>query len=279
VAPVQVVEKSPDIRIDYPVDVPRPARLTPLVQRLMLTVSLPEAMGKDMTIMRDAGLSDHHYRPLDNLGLEAGFPYWPSLPVFLLDPHPLERRRHVPIGAPPLVQGPQVRVQGLSVLLCRDLLQAWGTALLGLARGCPQARSINQVTHLVEHHLRRALGLLGNALALHGDGWCARSLSQRSCQHNVMPGVAFPPVGPVGRGSPPSLVLCAAKTTPCPSRVSSLAVRFPIPRLLHGVRGLPSGSWPGRSPQVTPGPVVARSPRPGMRLGDRGFSQVPAFPL
>ena len=53
-----------------------------------------------------------------------------------------------------------------------------------------------------------------------------------------MPGVAFPPVGPVGRGSPPSPVLCAAKTTPCPSRVASLIARFPIPRLLHGVRGV-----------------------------------------
>ena len=56
-----------------------------------------------------------------------------------------------------------------------------------------------------------------------------------------MPGVAFPPVGPVGRGSPPSPVLCAAKTTPCPSRVASLDVRFPIPRLLHCVRGIPLG--------------------------------------
>ena len=58
---------------------------------------------------------------------------------------------------------------------------------------------------------------------------------------NVMPGVAFPPVGSVGRGSPPSPVLGAAKTTPCPSRVASLDVRCPIPRLLHGVRGVPLG--------------------------------------
>src|SRR5712691_8100183 len=31
-----------------------------------------------------------------------------------------------------------------------------------------------------------------------------------------MPGVAFPPVGPVGLGSPPSLVLCAAQTAALP---------------------------------------------------------------
>ena len=56
VAPVQVVEKSTDIRIDYPVDVQRPALLTQLVQRLMLTVSLPEAMREGMKIMREDGL-------------------------------------------------------------------------------------------------------------------------------------------------------------------------------------------------------------------------------
>src|SRR4029450_5933860 len=40
-----------------------------------------------------------------------------------------------------------------------------------------------------------------------------------------------------------------------------------------------AGSWPGRSPQVTPGPLVARSPNPGCMHGDRWFSQVPEFPL
>jgi len=39
-APVQVVEQSTDIRIDSPVAVPRPALLTQLVPRLMLTVPL-----------------------------------------------------------------------------------------------------------------------------------------------------------------------------------------------------------------------------------------------
>ena len=40
-----------------------------------------------------------------------------------------------------------------------------------------------------------------------------------------------------------------------------------------------SGSWPGRSPQVTPGPLVTRSPNPGIMRGDRWFSQVPELPL
>src|SRR2546425_5865841 len=56
-----------------------------------------------------------------------------------------------------------------------------------------------------------------------------------------MPGVAFPPVGPVGLSSPPSPVLCSAQTTPCPSQDTSLVARVPIPCLLLCVRGVPLG--------------------------------------
>ena len=44
-----------------------------------------------------------------------------------------------------------------------------------------------------------------------------------------MPGFAFPRVGPLGLGSPPSSVLCSAKTADCPSRSPSLLARPPIP--------------------------------------------------
>jgi len=47
-----------------------------------------------------------------------------------------------------------------------------------------------------------------------------------------MPGFAFPRVGPLGLGSPPSSVLCSAKTADFPSRVASLVARLPIPCLL-----------------------------------------------
>jgi hypothetical protein len=139
------------------------------------------------------------------------------------------------------MQVPQVLGQALGLLLRRDLVHAWSPALLGLVRGFPQDLPVDQVQHIVAHHLRIAPGLLCNSLALHGYGWGARRLSPRSFQTNVMPGGAFPPVGPLGRGSPPSPVLCAAQTTPCPSRVASLGARFPIPRLLPGVRGVPIG--------------------------------------
>src|SRR2546428_9955272 len=56
VVPVEIVEKSTDIRIDSPVDVQLPALFTQLVQRLMLTVPLPEAVGKGMKVLIKDGL-------------------------------------------------------------------------------------------------------------------------------------------------------------------------------------------------------------------------------
>src|SRR5438067_1785697 len=110
VVPVEIVEKSPDIRIDSPGDGQLPALFTQLVQRLMLTVPLPEAVGKGMKVLIKDGLYDHHHHSLDHLVLEAGFAYRPLLPIVLLDPYPFDGRRHLPIVAPPLVQVSEVVV-------------------------------------------------------------------------------------------------------------------------------------------------------------------------
>jgi hypothetical protein len=45
----------------------------------------------------------------------------------------------------------------------------------------------------------------------------------------------------VGLSSPPSQVLCSAKTAPCPSQDTSLVARVPIPCLFLCVRGIPPG--------------------------------------
>ena len=94
-----MIQTSTDICIDYPVDGQRPALLTQLVQRLMGTVALPEAVGEGMEILLEDRFQDHHHGSLDDLVLKAGLPYWPLLPAFLLDPHPLAWRRHIPIVA------------------------------------------------------------------------------------------------------------------------------------------------------------------------------------
>src|SRR5437660_11975143 len=112
-APVEGVEKSTDICIHSPGDGQLPTLLTPLVERLVLTVPLPEAVGKRLKVRLEDGFQAHHHRPLDNLVLKAGFPSWPLLAIFFLDPPPLDWRRHIPIGAQPLMPLAQVRVQVL----------------------------------------------------------------------------------------------------------------------------------------------------------------------
>ena len=92
-APVEIVAKSTDIRVHDPGDVQRPTLLTQLVPRLVLTVPFAEAMGKPIKIVLEDGLQKHHHRSLDHFVLEAGFASWPLLPIFLLDPYPLDGRR------------------------------------------------------------------------------------------------------------------------------------------------------------------------------------------
>ena len=80
-----------------------------------------------------------------------------------------------------------------------------------------------------------------------------------------MPGVAFPPVGPVGLSSPPSPVLCSAKTATLP--ISGRFACRSLPDTLRAfiVRGLPHGlGTTGKAPRIPPGLLVTRSPTPGI---------------
>jgi hypothetical protein len=80
-----------------------------------------------------------------------------------------------------------------------------------------------------------------------------------------MPGVAFPPVDPMGHGSPPSPVLCSAKTA-----TLSLLGRFACRSLPDTLPATVRSWYPrrarrrGGSPPTTPGPLVTRSPSPGL---------------
>jgi hypothetical protein len=67
----------------------------------------------------------------------------------------------------------------------------------------------------------------------------------------------------------------------CPLPVSSRCAWRSLPDTLSAsvVRALPYGLIAGRTLPVTLGPVVTRSPNPGMSQGDRRLSHVPAFPL
>jgi hypothetical protein len=98
-APVEMVETSTDLRVYDPGDVQRPTRLAQLVERLVLTVPFSKAMGKPIKIVREDSLQHHHHRSLDHFVFAAGLASRPLLPIFLLDPYPLDWRRHLPIGA------------------------------------------------------------------------------------------------------------------------------------------------------------------------------------
>jgi hypothetical protein len=95
-----------------------------------------------------------------------------------------------------------------------------------------------------------------------------------------MPGVACPPVGPVGDGSPPSSVLCSAKTALRP--VSGRFARRSLPDTLLAAARSCCLCWArGRVEALRPRPGLG-SPGPPVRVwrhGDRWLSQVPALPL
>jgi hypothetical protein len=95
-----------------------------------------------------------------------------------------------------------------------------------------------------------------------------------------MPGVAFPPVGRLGLTSPPSSVLCSAKTA-----TLSVSGRFAC-RSLPDTLPAPSRSWcPARARGLVEAPRPRQgfwSPGPPFReciQGDRWLSQVPELPL
>ena len=91
-----------------------------------------------------------------------------------------------------------------------------------------------------------------------------------------MPGVAFPPVGPVGLGSPPSSVLCVAKTAILP--VSGRFARRSLPdTLCASVRSCcPFRAYDlGEAPRP---PQDFWSPGPPCRACDKETEGSPTFP-
>jgi hypothetical protein len=91
-----------------------------------------------------------------------------------------------------------------------------------------------------------------------------------------MPGVAFPPVGPLGLSSPPSLVLCSAKTAPLP-----LSGRFAC-RSLPDTLSASVRSWcPLRAYDLGEAPRPHQgfwSPGPPFRECDKETEGSPKFP-
>ena len=81
---------------------------------------------------------------------------------------------------------------------------------------------------------------------------------------DALPDGACPPVGRLGLTSPPSPVLCAATTATLPVSGSFACRSFPHTLPASVVRGTPYGLVARRMLQGTPGPLVTRSPTPGL---------------
>ena len=152
---------------------------------------------------------------------------------------------------------------------------------------------VDHGTPLVEHHLWRARGLCGHVLEVPGDGWGARSLSQRSFQHNVMPGFACPARGPWDRGSPPARPgtagsqpsgLCSAQTATSLSRGRSVLPflpRYLVALVLLCVPCSCKARLRGASRLPAPGVFASPvgTPPPDFLQGHLWLSHVPASPL
>ncbi len=92
-----------------------------------------------------------------------------------------------------------------------------------------------------------------------------------------MPGLAFPPVGPLGLGSPPSSVLCAAKTATLPLSdrfaCRSRSDTLPAP-VVRGLRFRLVARW--KPPGTPPGLLSQPAPQTGNYHKEAGGS--PKFP-
>jgi hypothetical protein len=113
----------------------------------------------------------------------------------------------------------------------------------------PQNVCSNQGSEGREDPVRIVGGLRRKALAFWCDGWCSQSISRRAVQLHVLPGVAFPPVGPGGLSSLPRYYTPLRRHL-CPSRNPSLVARAPIPCLLLSVPGS-AGHAPAHPYRIT----------------------------
>ena len=167
-----------------------------------------------------------------------------------------------------------VKVFGL--LLRRHPINPCGTRRARLTVRFPQKVCLNQVGQGREHPVRIVGGLRRKALALWWAGWCSQRLSRRSVQLHVLPGVAFPPVGPLGLSSPPSPVLCSAQTATLP-----IAGRFACRSLPDTLPASVRSCCPIRARDLGEAPKPRQgfwSPGPPFRECDKETRGSPKFP-
>jgi hypothetical protein len=92
-----VSKKTTHICIHYPVDVQLDALLSQFLYRLMLAMTLSEAMRERKECRLEDRPQDHYHCSLDDLVLKAGLSDGSLLAAFLLNPYPFNWRGYVPV--------------------------------------------------------------------------------------------------------------------------------------------------------------------------------------
>jgi hypothetical protein len=246
---VHTVAVSTDRCIHHPAHALVQAPLAACVPRLMRAATLPKALGAVVQVLRVDRCHPPRHRALDHLVLTRRLAERALAPICLVEPDALSRWG---LGAPTaeaLGQGTPGLGAGLGIRVRWHPLEPCGARLARLALRLPETVLVAQLGQGRADPLWLLGGLRRTALAVWWDGWGSPRLSRRSVQPLVLPGVAVPPVGPVGLRSPPAPGLGAAQTATMP-----LAGRFawrslPDPlACCRGVRGVPCGLVAGCKP-------------------------------
>ena len=229
--PVDAVDIATDLCLHDPAATLRHAPLASRLPCIRGAATLATARGAVPAIWLLDGFPPHGDRSLDPLVLPRRLPKrtWP--PSSLVEPDALDRRGLGAPAAPALVEGVEGRVAGCRVLLRRHPVASWRARRARPVRGLPQKVSVAEGCERRQDARGIAGGLRCHPLELWCDGGGSQGLARRSVPLNVMPGVAFPPGGPVGLGSPPSAGLGVAQTASLPvaGRFARRSLPDPLP--------------------------------------------------
>ena len=83
-----VVEKSPNVAVQHPVDSPPPKSDMQRVQRLMLVAPWPEPIGESLELLLVNQVEDGDHRLLDDFIFQCRDAQWPLPAIILPDIHP-----------------------------------------------------------------------------------------------------------------------------------------------------------------------------------------------
>jgi hypothetical protein len=217
----QTSEKSPYLRVPNPV-APLPHVLLPKRgERLVRALPRPQARRELVKVLLGESSPPQGHGALHPLVFTRRQSNGPLTPVRFGEPVPPHGRRLRPPTAQPLRQVPQGLFQVLGLPRCPHPVDPRRAVFARAVRRLAQKGPLPQVRQRRETPLWILLRLLCNPLAVRCEGWGSPSRSPLSSQANGMPGGAFPPGGSLGLGSPPSSVLCSAKTALSPSGVAS----------------------------------------------------------